>query len=319
MHQTVLNQKNLHQKALLITSRFKKSEGELILVLQELDLAQTYKHYGCNSLFAYTVKYLGLSDDAALMYINVARKAAEVPALHTAILNFEITVSKAKKMTSVINTENQDHWLGMAKTMTQKNLEKEVAKVNPKAATPDKASYVSEKRLQLSFGVDEELFHQFKRVLDLESQRQSKAIDYEAALKVLVDAYLKANDPLQKQSKKMENRVKKENLQVLRLRRNESKNIKSTQAESNSQNATPPQTLSKGRKNFVLRENEGQCIFVDSNGNRCQAKRFLHIHHKQERSNGGTHATDNLTVLCSVHHRFLHQENEVLEFEDLFS
>ena len=45
MHHT-----DLHQKALLITSQFKKSEGKLILVLQELDLAQTYKHYGCNSL-----------------------------------------------------------------------------------------------------------------------------------------------------------------------------------------------------------------------------------------------------------------------------
>lgn len=34
--------------------------------------------------------------------------------------------------------------------------------------------------------------------------------------------------------------------------------------------------------------------------------RFLHVHHKQERINGGTHDLDNLLTICRAHHEELH-------------
>lgn len=34
--------------------------------------------------------------------------------------------------------------------------------------------------------------------------------------------------------------------------------------------------------------------------------RFLHVHHIQERQNGGTHDLDNLITICRVHHVMVH-------------
>lgn len=34
--------------------------------------------------------------------------------------------------------------------------------------------------------------------------------------------------------------------------------------------------------------------------------RHLHVHHKKERINGGTHDLDNLLTLCIPHHEALH-------------
>ena len=39
----------------------------------------------------------------------------------------------------------------------------------------------------------------------------------------------------------------------------------------------------------------------------CRSARNLDVHHLQFRSHGGPHDIQNLTVLCSAHHGFLHE------------
>jgi predicted restriction endonuclease len=46
---------------------------------------------------------------------------------------------------------------------------------------------------------------------------------------------------------------------------------------------------------------------VDANGNRCPNDRYLHIHHIQPVSHGGSNEPGNLTTLCSYHHDMAHQ------------
>ncbi|MCB0392644.1 MAG: HNH endonuclease, partial [Bdellovibrionales bacterium] len=41
-------------------------------------------------------------------------------------------------------------------------------------------------------------------------------------------------------------------------------------------------------------------------GERCNTKRWLHLHHKKPVSQGGEHSVDNLISLCPAHHELAH-------------
>lgn len=97
---------NIHERALEVVGRYLRSETEVITILQELDAGKKYLEKDCRSLFEYATRFLKLSEAVAYTFINVGRKAKEVPALQTAIESKEITVSTARKIASVINAEN---------------------------------------------------------------------------------------------------------------------------------------------------------------------------------------------------------------------
>ena len=71
----------IHNRAVEVARKYRACEVELIEVLQEVDRHKVYLHQGCNSLFDYVTKVLNLSQEVAYIYIGVARKAREVPAL----------------------------------------------------------------------------------------------------------------------------------------------------------------------------------------------------------------------------------------------
>ena len=73
----------------------------------------------------------------------MARKTSEVPALKAEIKRGSITVSKARKMTSVLNALNQDHWLKLARESSSRTIEKHVALISPKTAVREKANYIN--------------------------------------------------------------------------------------------------------------------------------------------------------------------------------
>ena len=51
----------------------------------------------------------------------------------------------------------------------------------------------------------------------------------------------------------------------------------------------------------VWRRDGSQCTFVDEEGRRCSARRFLTIEHVQPYACGGPATVDNLSLLCSSH------------------
>ncbi|MGE3975886.1 MAG: HNH endonuclease [Bdellovibrionales bacterium] len=262
-------QMQIHEKALEVASRFRRAESDLVDILQQVDEHRVYLHLQCKSLYEYATSVLKLSESTAYNFITVARKAKEVPALKQAIRLGELTVSNARKITPVLNKSNQEEWLKMAIELPQKKLEQQVAKVLPKEATPERLKYISGDRLELTFGFSEIVHQKLKRAQDLESQRQQKNIKFEEVLEALLDTYLEKKDPVQKAEKLM-HRVRQP---VLRQ---------------------------------VQRRDQGQCTYKNQQGVRCAERKWLHTHHIIQRSKGGQDTIENLTTLCSGHHRLTH-------------
>jgi hypothetical protein len=201
----------IHARALTATMNFKRAESELIDILSEMEESRGYLEFEVTSIYAYAAEVLKLSEDISYNLIAIARKSREVPAHKEAIRSGTTTASKARKVISVITEENQDAWLNLLAEAPARKIEKEVARVNPKAATPEVMKYTSADRLSLHLGVSENLAEKIKRLQDLVAQKAGFTATIEDALDTAISEYLERHDPVRKaeriiaRKKKMKN------------------------------------------------------------------------------------------------------------------
>jgi 5-methylcytosine-specific restriction protein A len=271
----------LHEKAVEVATRYRLCEAELLDVICQLDEAKTFLNHGYTSLYGYCIGALKLPEGTTYNLISVARKSKSIPELKMAIAAGDLSISKANKITSVITPENKDHWIEMAKTSPRVQLEKEVAKISPQAATPEKAKYVSEKRISLQLGVSEEHHKNIKRIQDFESKRLRRNISMEETLELCVLFYLQKKDPINKAKKAL-------------IKQNSPELFPGRVAFSFERVPVP----AKLKHQVVLRDN-GQC-------QKCSDKRFTEIHHVIPVARGGTNDIANLKTLCAAHHKMEH-------------
>src|SRR6185295_3447698 len=107
-------------------------------------------------------------------------------------------ISKVNKMVSVLTKQNQKEWIEKAKTVSTRALEKAVAKENPRLAAPEKATYVSEKRLDVRLGVSEELMLKIRRAQDQVSRSKGRSASLEETFEAVIGFFLEHKDPLEK-------------------------------------------------------------------------------------------------------------------------
>jgi 5-methylcytosine-specific restriction endonuclease McrA len=226
------------------------------------------------------------SEAISYALISIARKSREVPVLRSSGLS----VSKASRIVSILNRDNASELIRFAKTHTSKQIEAEVARRNPKAASRDRVKMISGDTAQLTITVSAEFLEMLKRVESLEGKQSGPAI--EAALRV----YLKHKDPVQKAKRAQ----KKSELFVRRVslkKPNHSKRV----------------PLSAAQKHVVFARDEGRCTHIGADGKRCNSDRWVEVHHIRPVSLGGGNEPENLTTLCSFHHDLAHQLNLPLE------
>jgi hypothetical protein len=165
----------LHEKAIHLSKEFKRVEADLVDVLQKIDEQKIFRKMGFASLFDYATKGLVLSESVAYGLITVSRKSREIPELKTAVAQGELSLSQAKRITSVLKKENAPELIEKAKAMTQREIEKVVATLNPKAAIGERTRFISADRIELKTSLREECVKKLRRVQDLESQKTKKA------------------------------------------------------------------------------------------------------------------------------------------------
>lgn len=260
---------SLHQSALRAASAFRSAQYSLLVVVDKVDRNRFFEKLGCRSSFVYCVKHLSLSEDLACSFLAVARRSREVPALAHAVKK-GLPLSKANKIVPVINPANQNEWLARARDLSYRDLEREIARVSPRAAHPDKAKPISEEFTKLELTLSNEAFADLLRAQDLLSTKLGRAATLSETVAAMSGEYVERHDPVKK------------------AERSKSSNV----------------------INIVRARDEGRCQTFDMEGKQCDEKRWLHIHHIQPRSKGGTDTPDNLITICSFHHRMFHRFEE---------
>jgi hypothetical protein len=274
----------IHQRALKAAERYKRSEMDVVLSIQEVDESSTFLRLGHTSIFNYMVHALGFSESIAANFITVSRKAKEIPMLQTAIQEGLLSVSKARKITPVLTLENQQEWVEKAKTLPQRQLEQEVAREIPREDVPERIKFITESRMEMRLGISKEMEEKLRHVQDLESQRTGHAVCIEETLAALLEVYLDVKDPVRRANRIL----KKESVQV---------------SEHVARHAGP---IAAATKHLVAKRDQGRCTHIDTEGHQCGNRRWTDIHHVLPRSQGGTNSWENLRTLCRGHHKMEH-------------
>lgn len=300
----------IHEEALSASTRYKQAEAELIEILQQVEQHHVYVKKGCPSLFRYVVNELGLSESVAYNLIAVARKAREIPELKMEIRRGAITLSNARKIAPVLKTENKAEWLAKARELSQRQLEKEIVRVRPERVTPERATYVTPTRVNLSVGLSENDMLRLRRVQDLLSQARRRSVNLEEVLVEMTGDYLRRNDPLEKAKRQQ---VKKGLIAANEIKapvqdNKQSKTVKpvSLQVKPGAIRVRKPIPAAVSHQ-VTLRDGR-RCVFVNERGERCQQTRWIEIHHKIPVSKGGEDTIENLETLCSGHHKLRHYD-----------
>ena len=328
-------QQYLHREALALATQYRKMEGELLTILQRVDRQRVYRQLGYASLYAYCTQALNLSEGQTYNLIQVGRKSVAIPALQTAIAEGSLTVSKAVRIVSVLTPQNQEALITMAKTLPKPQLEREVAKLNPKTATPERARFVTVDRLELKLGLSETIMTKLKRIQDIIATAKRQAVSLEETLDNMCEVYLDKHDPLRKAERAISRnsapgRVKTRKSETEQHLEKSDKALseaatgqasfpahqklgimpaaQSPQAENMQIGTALSRHIPAPVRHAVVVRDHGRCSHVDEHGKPCGEQRWLEFHHREPLAYGGEHRADNLTLLCAGHHRVLHED-----------
>jgi 5-methylcytosine-specific restriction endonuclease McrA len=296
---------HLHSQALEISARYQKAEAELVEILQRVEEHRVFLKRGHASLFSYVTRELGLSESAAYSLITVARKAREVPALKAQLRSGAMTLSNARRVASVLTSENQGEWIQKACELSNRQLEKEIVKVRPQEVVQERTTYVTPTRVRLELGLSETEMLKLRRVQDLLSQSKKRPVTLEEVIAGLTSEFLNRHDPVEKAKR---HRVKKGAPQIAKVTEaaesHPSKPVDQLVTLRVLEKRVP---IPRAVFHQVAWRDQRRCTHTLPDGSRCQQARWVEVHHKVPVSRGGPNTLDNLTTLCSAHHRFSHQ------------
>jgi hypothetical protein len=315
----------IHLNAVASVDRLKASEADLLVNLQKVRESRAYEFMGYKNIYLYAVHALKLSEGQAYAFTAVAKAAAQLPDLQSAIIGGDISVSMAKRVLPVINESNEEKWVHDLKTKTKREIEKEVAKENPRAAVPDQAKYVSEDLMEMRFGISEENYQILLRSQDLCSQAMGRKVSMEETLVHLAREFNKRKDPVEKAERAQE-RVKqtvpraaepkkpeqaREPGKAPKAQNEHAINQVKNQAEilcPGINSAPNPRLKPAVVYHAVNLRDKGPCQAKMPNGKICGDAKWVDVHHVIEVANGGLTTPQNLVTFCKGHHRMWHRQ-----------
>jgi len=288
----------IHERALIRAQRYLIAEAELLESIIEIDKSRLYENFGLTHLTPYCVQFLGLSENVAATFVRVARKTYEVPELKTAIEEGKLTVTKAKAITSVINSDNQQDWIKKAETLSKSKLEIEVAYNSPKSIKPEKAKIEGPDRVRYEFDLTEKEAELFRRAQDILSQKTGTSVSLSETQGELLKCFLDRYDPVRKAQRKTQ---RKTNKMDPSRDRSEKKTPPSTKARTETRTRIKAEVI-----HAVNLRDQGKCQAQLPDGRMCGQSKWLHYHHIIPKAKGGKDTVENLITLCSAHHRIWH-------------
>jgi hypothetical protein len=249
----------------------------------EMRRGRVFAELNYSGIFDYCERALKLSRAQAFYFKTVAEKSEEVPEIKAAVVQGELTLSQARRIAPVVTKENHKQWIEKAKSLPQKELEREVTAVNPKAHVQEKIRPVAKDVSELKVPVDLKTEENLTALKEILSQKLGKPATLAEVIAWAADVTRTKFDPV--------------------------KRAERARLISSGNEAFPKpgrQRVTAAVKHPVVRRDGMQCTYVSMDRRRCEQKRWLHFHHKVEVKHGGLNTVDNLHTLCRAHHKLVH-------------
>ena len=276
----------LDEKAKLLATQLLKTEGEILSTLMEMSRLRVFAELNYSGVFDYCFRRLGFSKEQSYYYKKVAEVSVRVPELKSAIVEGELSLSSARRIAPILTPSNQAEWIGNAKTMKQGDLERAVTEVNPQAHPRERIKPVAKNVNELLVAIDDETDEGLTILKDLLSQKLKRSASLRDVIAWAVKETRERFDPEKKAA------------------RARSVSVGNSPAPKAGRQPVPASS-----RHQVVRREGARCSFVSPDNRRCEQRRWIDLHHRKQVAHGGGNGPENLTFLCSQHHRQEHAES----------
>jgi hypothetical protein len=174
---------DLHTQIVLEAQNFKRSEWRLLELLARLHDEKGYLKYQCDTLRDYIVVVLGLSPHIANDFATVAVHVTSIPALLQALRQERTTLTKLRRICSVVTVENQAGWIALACECTSRVIERCVAIENGTVPRPS-----------TRVAIGERVERAVQEIAEFERLRKMRPISIDDALIAMAKAYAEKYD-----------------------------------------------------------------------------------------------------------------------------
>ncbi len=271
------------EKLVAMSTDYLAKEAQILEELGEMHKQRLFTPLGYSNIFDYCERRLKLSSAQAFYFKTIFEKSQEVPEIGQAVRSGELSVSQARRIAPAVTKANCRAWIEKAKDLKQRDLEREVKAVNPKAHVKERIRPVAKDLAELKCPVDPKTEANLKALTDLLSQKRKKSVALAEVIAWMAEEMTEKHDPLKKAAR--------------------GKTISSRNPPKSGRHPVPTSVVHP-----VQLRDGNQCTFVGPFGVRCEQKRWLHLHHVKEVAKGGLNSLDNLRILCQAHHRLTHAQ-----------
>lgn len=282
----------VHLKAKVSAER--EALVDVLDCLKVVEEKRAYLEMGYSSLFAFATGELGYSESAALRRIDAMRLQKSLPEVREKIQDGKVNLStlgklqqfirvKEKSTNEKLSVEVKAGLLTKIEGQSTRVTEKMFLTLAPDMlpATMEKERPLTEQFTKIEFVVDAEFMTMLERIRELHGHIDATATRSDL-IKYVMKFYLDKKDPTLSKSKL------------------DKKAPPTRRRDGEKRTRYIPVAL----KRDIYTRAHNQCTFTDPRtGRRCTSRHLLQVEHKIPYAQGGTHAPENLTLLCSAHNK----------------
>ncbi len=92
-------------------------------LLAEINKRKLYEKKNCSSIFEFAAKFGGLSEEQVRRVLNLDKRFEELPNLHAALVNGEVSINKLLRVAAIATPENEEKLVTAAKILSNRAIE----------------------------------------------------------------------------------------------------------------------------------------------------------------------------------------------------
>ena len=271
----------------------RRGMGLVLRALLPIDEKKAYLDYGYSSLYLFLVGCCNLSNGAAFRRKHCVTLIRKYPKLLPLLEDGTLSLSNLTFARNIINDENLDEMIALLAKKTNREVEKIVARLDPKRRPRSGVRKLPEG----STGRGPCSEHPVTPIdADLSKFTAVCDADTTGRLQHVREMYLR-EDPTNDTDALFREMV------ILMEKTLEKKYFAKTDRPRAEKPSKDPTRISNATKRIVYERDGGQCTSVSESGTRCSSREFLEFHHVEPRASGGKGCPDNVRLLCSAHHK----------------
>ncbi|HEY2956397.1 MAG TPA: hypothetical protein VGK89_14250, partial [Candidatus Eisenbacteria bacterium] len=286
--------------------------------IAEVDARRLYAPAGYDSMYAYCVHVLHMSDDSALKRIRAARAAREFPGIFAMVADGRLHLSGLALLAKHLTPENADELLAAAAHKTCFAIRLLIAHRFPKADVPARMEALPPRQTQVA-----------ARPVDAAGNPSSCAVSRVATWPVDSSAPHVTVAPISPGRFKVQGTITEDTHERIQYARAllghacsgefpdlvdrafdalilqlEKQKFAATTRPGPQRSSANPRHIPAAVKRAVWERDGGQCTFVSEGGHRCGSRNRLEFDHVDPVARGGEATVEGIRLRCRAHNQY---------------